>query len=146
MHYLDTPIGSSQESTWTQYTVSTQSSQEELPESLQLSHDWTASFVDKHQLLDLGTRVNVHLSSRHKAAAEFCKMSGLLCCYGLYQVRLGCECIITLLTGLLLCSFFLRLSAKTSWRYTAEETQLVSRFELYMCPLRTPLRVSSSHL
>ena len=80
---LETPIGSSQESTWTQYTMS---SQDELPESLQLSHDWTATFADKHQLLDFGARVNVQLPTQFKAAAEFCKMSGLLCSYGLYQV------------------------------------------------------------
>ena len=80
-------IDSSQGSVgWTQYTVSTQSSQDELPECLQLTHDWTTAFLCEHKLLDIGVAVNVQVAKQFCAAAEFCKISGLLCCYGLYQV------------------------------------------------------------
>ena len=71
---------------WTQYTVSTQSSQDELPESLQLSHAWSTAFPDEHKLIDMGAAVNMQLAKQFQAAGEFCKISGLLCCYGLYQV------------------------------------------------------------
>ena len=62
-------------------------SQDEVPESLQLIHEWTADFSHDHKLIELATPLQVLIPKQYKAASEFCKMSGLLCSYGLYQVR-----------------------------------------------------------
>ena len=62
-------------------------SQDEVPESLQLIHDWTVDFSLGHKLIELATPLQVLTPKQYKAASEFCKMSGLLCSYGLYQVR-----------------------------------------------------------
>lgn len=63
--------------------------QEELPEGYQLIHEWTADFSSIHKLIELSSCLQVHQPKQYKAAAEFCKISGLLCSYGLYQVCLS---------------------------------------------------------
>ena len=98
-------MGSSQGSTgrWTAGSMSTQSSQvcvglcgcveviiikqDELPECLQLIHDWAKDYSVVHRLIPLSTFLQIRTPKQFQAASEFCKMSGLVCSYGLYQVH-----------------------------------------------------------
>lgn len=92
----ESPMGSleaqsSQESNWTAYTnggdsLSAQSSQEELPEAMMEARG-SQDYINSHHLMQLQTTINrAHQPQQFKAAGDFCKMSGLLCSYGLYQV------------------------------------------------------------
>lgn len=60
--------------------------QDELPESFQLVHEWNVDFSSVHRLIELNSCLQINEPKQYKAAAEFCKISGLLCSYGLYQV------------------------------------------------------------
>ncbi|XP_019864502.1 PREDICTED: uncharacterized protein LOC100641450 isoform X1 [Amphimedon queenslandica] len=82
----ETAIASSQESMWAPGSVSTQSSQDDLPDGYQLVHEWNVDFSPWHRLIELSSTLQIHEPKQYRAAAEFCKMSGLLCSYGLYQV------------------------------------------------------------
>lgn len=92
----ESPMGSfqgqsSQESNWTSYTnggdsLSAQSSQESLPEAMMEARG-SQDYIDAHYLMQLCTNIDrKHQPQQFKAATDFCKMSGLLCSYGLYQV------------------------------------------------------------
>ncbi|XP_064393734.1 uncharacterized protein LOC135341165 [Halichondria panicea] len=66
---------------------SAQSSQEECPEDF-LTPNRT-DYSHCHHLLPLGVAINTSKPRQYKAAALFCKLSGLLTSYGLYQVVLN---------------------------------------------------------
>ena len=61
--------------------------QDDLPDGYQLVHEWNVDFSPWHRLIELSTILSVHEPKQYRGAAEFCKMSGLLCSYGLYQVK-----------------------------------------------------------
>lgn len=63
--------------------------QEELPESAQFTRDWYTDFTNVHRLIPLNTPIENMQPKQFKGASEFCKISGLLCSYGLYQVWQG---------------------------------------------------------
>ena len=56
-----------------------------MPESLQFVHDWNNSYEQESFMLPLNI-IDVETPQQFLAAGEFCKLSGLLCSYGLYQV------------------------------------------------------------
>lgn len=83
---------SSQESaSWggTSWSQSNYSSQEETIDEM-VSNDWsTEAKVDHshiHRILELTVVLDRTVTGHFIAAGEFCKLSGLLCSYGLYQV------------------------------------------------------------
>jgi hypothetical protein len=80
--------GDSQESYWSHYTAgsfSTQSSQEMCPDE-GAEGEGPVDYSAWHRVLELTSHVQLAQTSMYKAASEFCKLSGLLCSYGLYQV------------------------------------------------------------
>jgi hypothetical protein len=46
----------------------------------------TVDYSSHHRVLELASCVQLSEDRRYTAASEFCKLSGLLCSYGLYQV------------------------------------------------------------